>query len=138
MQARAPGAHPRTALEDVDLGDERFSRGDAFYLCLGAANRDPDAFERPDSLDVRRERPQPLTFGGIHHCLGAAMGRLETRLGLSSLLGETPQLRLAGQPQWRQGAVFRGLTSLPLATGLARPTSRSTAGRPTGAPRMRG
>lgn len=108
----------RTALEDLDLDGERFARGDAFYLCLGAANRDPEAFARPDALDVRRPRPQPLTFGGgIHHCLGAAMGRLETRLGLSSLLRRAPDLRLAGEPRWRQGAVFRGLEQLPLSAG---------------------
>lgn len=101
----------RTALQD----GERFARGDAFYLCLGAANRDPDAHERPDEFDIRRARPQPLTFGGgIHHCLGAAMGRLETRLALSALLDRAASLQLAGAPRWRQGAVFRGLERLPL------------------------
>lgn len=106
----------RTALEDIELGDLRASAGDAFYLCLGAANRDPEAHERPDELDVRRERPQPLTFGGgIHHCLGAAMGRLETRLALTALLDRAPGLALAGEPSWRQGAVFRGLERLPVA-----------------------
>jgi len=108
----------RTALQDVDLDGERFTRGDAFYLCLGAANRDPEAHERPDELDIRRARPQPLTFGGgIHHCLGAAMGRLETRLGLTALLDRAASLGLAGAPRWRQGAVFRGLESLPLSAG---------------------
>lgn len=105
----------RTALEDVELGDLRAAAGDAFYLCLGAANRDPEAHERPDELDVRRERPQPLTFGGgIHHCLGAAMGRLETRLALTALFDRAPDLALAGEPSWRQGAVFRGLERLPV------------------------
>ena len=106
----------RTALEDVELDGERFTHGDAFYLCLGAANRDPEAHERPDELDIERPRPQPLTFGGgIHHCLGAAMGRLETRLGLQTLLDRTAAIELDGTPRWREGAVFRGLETLPLA-----------------------
>jgi cytochrome P450 len=105
----------RTALEDIDLDGERFARGAAFYLCLGSANRDPDAHKRPDELDIRRERPQPLTFGGgIHHCLGAAMGRLEARLALAALLARAPEVELAGSPRWRRGAVFRGLEELPL------------------------
>lgn len=106
----------RTALEDVDLDGERVAAGTAFYLCLGAANRDPEAHERPDVLDVRRARPQPLTFGGgIHHCLGAAMGRLETRLALTAMFERAAELELAGRPSWRQGAVFRGLERLPVA-----------------------
>lgn len=106
----------RTARENADLGDLHADAGDAFYLCLGSANRDPEAHERADALDVRRERPQPLTFGGgIHHCLGAAMGRLETRLALTALLERAPRLALAGEPRWRAGAVFRGLDELPVA-----------------------
>ena len=106
----------RTALEEVELDGERFTRGDAFYLCLGAANRDPEAHDRPDDLEIERPRPQPLTFGGgIHHCLGAAMGRLETRLALQSLLDRTASIELAAAPRWREGAVFRGLETLPLA-----------------------
>lgn len=106
----------RTALEDVELDDLQVNAGDAFYLCLGAANRDPEAHERADELDIQRERPQPLTFGGgIHHCLGAAMGRLETGLALTSLLERAPELQLSGEPRWREGAVFRGLDRLPVA-----------------------
>ena len=117
----------RTALEDIDLDGEPVRRGDAFYLCLGAANRDPAAHDRPDELDVRRERPQPLTFGGgIHHCLGAAMGRLETRLGLTSLLERAPELALSARPRWRRGAVFRGLETLPLVAGVGSAPGRQS------------
>jgi cytochrome P450 len=108
----------RAALEDLELGEEGFERGTGFYLCLGSANRDPDAYERADELDVGRERPAPITFGGgIHHCLGAAMGRLEGRLALGGLLARAPSLRLEAAPRWRRGAVFRGLESLPVAAG---------------------
>ena len=108
----------RAALEEVELDGERFARGTGFYLSLGAANRDPEAYDRPDELDVERDRPAPVTFGGgIHHCLGAAMGRIEARLALGALLERAPRLALAGAPRWREGAVFRGLESLPVASG---------------------
>ena len=106
----------RAALEPVQLGDgETFEAGTGFYLCLGAANRDPRAHAEPDRLDVHRERPAPVTFGGgIHHCLGAAMGRLEARLGLGRLLKRAPRLRADGPAEWRPGPVFRGLERLPV------------------------
>ncbi|MTD47528.1 cytochrome P450 [Conexibacter sp. W3-3-2] len=107
----------RAALEDVEVGGETFRRGEAFYLCLGAANRDPAAYADPDVFDILRERPQPATFGGgIHHCVGAAMGRLETQLALASLFERAPRLRVSDEPQWSSGAVFRGLRTLPVAS----------------------
>ena len=107
----------RAALEDLELAGDTFERGTGFYLCLGAANRDPNAHQRPDELDVARNRPAPVTFGGgIHHCLGAAMGRIEGREAIGQLLARAPELSLAAEPTWRQGAVFRGLERLPVST----------------------
>jgi cytochrome P450 len=108
----------RAALEDFELGGRTYPRGSSFYLGLGAANRDPEAFEDPDRLDVRRTRPQPLTLGGgIHFCVGAALGRLETELALTSLLARAPAIERAGPAQWKQSVVVRGLDSLPIMVG---------------------
>jgi cytochrome P450 len=105
----------RTALEPLDLDDDHYDRGHTFYFGLGAANRDPEAFERPDELDLRRERPQPLTLGGgIHFCIGAALGRLEMQIALGKLLERAPSLELAGEPQWKKSVVIRGLEALPV------------------------
>jgi cytochrome P450 len=108
----------RAALEPFELAGQTYERGSSFYLGLGAANRDPEAFDRPDELDVRREHPQPLTLGGgIHFCVGAALGRLETEIALTRLLERAPDLAAAGTPVWKTSVVIRGLDALPVSVG---------------------
>jgi cytochrome P450 len=110
----------RTALEDVDLAGRQFARGDWLMVDIAAANRDPDVHAEPDRLDVRRSRPQPLSFGGgIHHCVGAALGRLEASIVLNSLLAHCADLTLAGPPRWQTTFVFHGLEHLPVAFNAA-------------------
>jgi cytochrome P450 len=107
----------RAALEPLVFGEKEYPRGASFYLGLGAANRDPEAYDEPDRLDVRRKKPQPLTMGGgIHFCVGAALGRLETELAMTSLLARAPHIDRAGPATWKKSVVIRGLDSLPVTT----------------------
>ena len=63
---------------------------------LGSANRDPEAYERPDEFDVSRAFTRSKSFGGgIHFCLGAQLARIETEIALGGLLQRLPQLELA-------------------------------------------
>jgi cytochrome P450 len=85
---------------------------------IGSANRDPD-FWGPDADQVRIDRPnarEHLSFGaGVHHCLGAALARLEGRLFFGALARRFAELELDGEPR-RNGLVnLRGLATLPLA-----------------------
>jgi cytochrome P450 len=85
---------------------------------LGAANRDPSVFTDPDRLILDRDEGIPLSFGaGIHHCLGAALGRLEGQVLLPRLLRRFPALRLTGAGERRPGNIVRGYASLPVAVG---------------------
>lgn len=71
----------RTLFEDVDVGGVSMRRGDDVTIVLGAANRDPARFPDPDRFDVARKDNKALGFGwGIHHCLGAALARLEGQI----------------------------------------------------------
>ncbi len=106
----------RVAAEDMDMDGAAIKKNDSILCVLGAANRDPAAFDQPDRLDVARRRINPLSFGGgIHHCLGAQLARIEGEVALSTLLRRLPGLTLDNldQPEWRPSFVLRGLRALP-------------------------
>ncbi|MFF9197704.1 cytochrome P450 [Streptomyces sp. NPDC014779] len=88
----------RTALEDVELGGVTVTAGTTVLLSYNTANRDPERFDDPHVLDIRR-KPVPgghLAFGhGVHLCLGAQLARIEMRVALTALLDRFPTLRLA-------------------------------------------
>lgn len=106
----------RTALEAADLAGEPLERGDRIVVLQGAANRDPEEFDHPEELDLRRSPNAPLSFGwGIHHCIGAALARLEGEIAFNALLARFESIELSGEgPQWRPGFTLRGLQSFPL------------------------
>lgn len=86
----------RTALEDLKLGGEVIKEGDTITVSLPAANRDPAKFASPERFDIERETSGHVAFGfGVHQCLGQNLARIELRAGLSALLREVPDLRLA-------------------------------------------
>ena len=92
------------------------ARGRSVITILGAANRDPAVFERPDELDIHREKVKPLSFGGgIHLCLGAQLARIEADEALKVLLSRLPELELddAERPEWKNTITLRGVTRLP-------------------------
>lgn len=105
----------RTATTATRIDTTDVHPGQVVLLLLGAANRDPDRYHRPDQLDISRPDPAPLSFGGgIHFCLGAALARLEGNEVFPRLFARFPQLALRAEPVWRPGLSFRGLTSLPV------------------------
>ncbi|MGK0168516.1 MAG: cytochrome P450 [Gammaproteobacteria bacterium] len=59
-------------------GGPTILRGHMVIGLLGSANRDPDAYDDPDTLDVARTGIRAMSFGGgIHTCLGARLARLD-------------------------------------------------------------
>ena len=106
----------RSVLDDCEVNGFRVRRGDNVVTLLGAANRDPDRFEAPDRLDVRRGDQNHLSFGrGIHHCLGAPLARLEGRVVLQALIERFSSLRLLeDRPAFRSSVALRGLLALPV------------------------
>lgn len=99
---------------------------------IGAANRDPAVFERPDELDIGRTGRAPLSFGaGPHVCLGAALTAMEAQAVLRALARRWPLLALcAGPPAWNRNPVYRGLRSLPVCSGPCAPSSHFTESAP--------
>jgi cytochrome P450 len=106
----------RYALDDVELPSGlRMRRGEQIGLMLGAANRDPRRFERPDEFDPFRTDGGSVSFGaGIHFCIGAPLARLELQTSLRELFRRLPSMRLSGEPRYRDIYHFHGLDRVDL------------------------
>lgn len=108
----------RRVVTPLELHGQRLARGDGVIVLIGAANRDPERFERPDDFDIALPRRASLAFGsGPHVCIGAALTRLEGEIMLGQLARRWPHLALARpeMPDWvPDQPLYRGLRSLPL------------------------
>jgi cytochrome P450 len=106
----------RIATEDVEVGGSVIAAGRPVVVSIGGANRDPAVFEQPD--EFRIDRPDPgrhLSFSlGTHHCLGAALARLEGRIAFEELTRRYPALELAAPPTRRSLLTLRGFESVPV------------------------
>lgn len=106
----------RKAIQDIEMSGKTIRAGDRLIVCIGAANRDPERFDHPDQLDWNR-KPTNLPFGGgLHHCLGAPLARMQSQIAIQSLAERLPRLRRKAEPlKWRTSIAIRGLYSLPVA-----------------------
>lgn len=101
--------------EDIQVGETLVRRGEPVLVSLGSANRDAARFGRPEELDLDRNAQGHLAFGyGIHHCVGAPLGRIELQEALHALLTRLPGLRLAGEIEWKTATFFRGPQTMPV------------------------
>jgi cytochrome P450 len=112
----------RVATEHVDIQGYPVRAGEAVFLLLGGANRDPAVFEHPAIFDTTRTNAREhLSFGtGVHACLGAALARMELYIGLQSLFEHFPQLTLAGEPTFNDSILLHGLKHLPVSLQAAK------------------
>jgi cholest-4-en-3-one 26-monooxygenase len=105
----------RTATRDTTLGSREIRKGDKVVLYYGAANRDPDVFENPETFDVARTPNPHLAFGvGPHFCMGSHIARLEMRVTLEEFLRRFPRFELAGPPERQESNFISGIKRLPL------------------------
>lgn len=103
----------RWVLEDIEVAGVRLPRGTELALQFASANRDAQAFEQPDELDLARTPNPHISFGaGIHYCLGAPLARLELQIAFETLLRRAPRLQLVEEPEWKPTYVLRGLRAL--------------------------
>jgi cytochrome P450 len=103
----------RTALNDYRVGDTTIPAGARIMLSLGAANRDPVAFDEPDAFRVDRNPTQHMTFGfGAHLCIGAQLTRMEAQAVLRELVTRVSRISVVGAPRWSTNSLLRGPTRL--------------------------
>ncbi len=106
----------RTVARDVEVAGGTVPAGAHLMVLYGAANRDPEVFERADEFDLERPRQPHLAFGkGIHFCLGSNLARLEAREGFRVLLPLMNDHRLADEEiAWKRSPWQRSLRHLHL------------------------
>jgi cytochrome P450 len=106
----------RIMLQPVTVAGQTFEPGDFVMTGLGAANRDPRKFgDDADELRLDREAAREhVSFGsGVHHCLGAALARLEGRIAIGALVRRFPGMELVDEPPaWNGRIILRGLDRL--------------------------
>ena len=106
----------RTLTCDVELHGRAVPKGARVALLIGAANRDPEAFENPDAFDVERSTSASIAFGqGTHFCLGASLARMEARVALEEILKRLPDFALKQEGLVRvHSSNVRGFASMPI------------------------
>ena len=118
----------RTVTRDLELSGEKLVEGDRLIMFYGAANRDPRAFEDPETFDVRRDPNPHVGFGGPgpHFCLGAHLARREVAVAFRQLLTRLPDIEVSGP------AVPLEALGIPLVGGIKHLPVSFTPTKPVG------
>jgi cholest-4-en-3-one 26-monooxygenase len=105
----------RTATRDTVLGGQEIKEGEKVVMWYVSSNRDEARYEDPDRFDLRRgAEHQAFGAGGRHHCLGAALARLELNVLFEETLARYPRIELDGTPVHAQSMFINQLKSLPV------------------------
>jgi cytochrome P450 len=116
LRAYAPVTMAREVTEDLKYAGCPMKAGDKVLMNFPAANRDPEAFEQPDVVQLDRTHNRHVAFGsGIHRCAGSNLARMELEVALEEWLARIPEFSLADGKEisWAGGQV-RGPRVLPV------------------------
>jgi cytochrome P450 len=111
----------RRLTRDTEIGGIDVAADEMVLTALGSANRDPDLWgPSADELDITRESAnRHLAFGsGVHHCLGAALARMEGEIAVSRLIRRFPDLAVAAEPTLNARIILRGRSTFPVSLGV--------------------
>jgi len=101
----------------TEIAGHALAPGEQIVLMIGAANRDPERFDDPDTFRIERHPNNHLAFAaGIHMCVGMSLARLEARIAIGRIFDRFPRLRTDGVAVRQRRARFRGFEQAWLAT----------------------
>lgn len=105
----------RMTTADVQIGGIDIPANTNLNLGIGAANRDPEAYPDPETLDITRNPRDHLAFaGGIHLCAGLNVARLEAQIAIPAILKRFPKLKSVATPVYDRRARFRAILTMPV------------------------
>jgi cytochrome P450 len=106
----------RTAAHDTALVGTPIAAGDKVTTWFVSGNRDASVFQDPDRFDIGRTPNRHMAFGpgGIHHCMGAHLAKLEVRITFEELLARVDRIELTGPPERLRSNFFNGIKRLPV------------------------
>ena len=106
----------RTTTRDTELAGTEIPAGSKVATWLTSGNRDETVFENPDAFDVGRHPNKHMAFGpgGVHHCLGAHLARLEVRVVFEEMLKRVEGFELVGPPERLRSNFFNGVKRMPV------------------------
>jgi len=108
----------RTNVCPATVGGQEIATGTKVEVLFGSANRDPQRWGDPDEFRLDRPAQDQRThvgFGwGVHHCIGAPLARLETKVAFERLLPRLAEIELTAPPEVSETFILRGFTTLRL------------------------
>ena len=106
----------RYVMRDVEIHGTVVPAGSKMALLTGSAGRDERHYPDADRFDVERKLDRHVTLGyGAHYCLGAALARLEGRVGLEETLKRFPEWDVdRDRVQLVETNTVRGPSSCPI------------------------
>jgi cytochrome P450 len=110
----------RTTTRETELAGTRIPAGAKVTTWFVSGNRDESVFEDPDRFDVAREPNKHMAFGpgGIHHCMGAHLARMEVRIAFEELLKRVRSIEVTGPAERLRSNFFNGIKRLPVRVEL--------------------
>jgi cytochrome P450 len=107
--------------QDLDIAGTVMPSGDLVIVLLAAANRDPERFDSPNELILDRPDIRSLSFGnGVHHCLGAALARMEAATLLPRFIRRFPAYTVqTDEIEYKRSWTLRGARELTVKLGTA-------------------
>lgn len=111
----------RTTMQDVTVRGVTIPADQKVLLLIGAANRDEEVFEDPETFRLGRDTSASLSFGqGPHFCLGAHLARLEGRIALDQISRSITGYEILPGAERVHSSNVRGFAHLPMRVEVRR------------------